>query len=66
MEAMPQSTPTTRRAPPAISRRRLLAGVAAVALVPPPAFGSAPAPDGFHLVNGWILTTRDLAALGLR
>lgn len=53
--------------PTRISRRRLLASAAAIALVPLPlpALGNAPAPEGFHLVNGWILTTRDLVALGL-
>lgn len=47
-----------------ISRRHLLAGVAALAVLPLPSLAGA-APQGFHLVNGWILTTEDLLALGL-
>lgn len=50
---------------PRISRRQLLASAAAVAMLPLPALASPPPPQGFHLVNGWILTTEDLVALGL-
>lgn len=59
-------TPTRTKAT-GLTRRQLLAGVAAAALVPLPlpALGGTPAPQGFHLVNGWILTSGDLVTLGL-
>jgi hypothetical protein len=57
---------------PTLTRRRLLATVAALAAVPggafpPRAFAQAggSAPLSFHIVDGWILTNRDLDALGL-
>jgi hypothetical protein len=46
----------------AMTRRHLLATAAALVVLPLPAF-SAPQASGFHLVNGWILTTKDLEAL---
>lgn len=49
-----------------ITRRHLLATAAAFTLAPSAAL-PAPRPmgGGFHLVDGWILTDRDLVALGL-
>jgi hypothetical protein len=42
-------------------RRSFLKGLLAVLALPGLRRGAAP--DGFHLVNGWILTGRDVAAL---
>jgi hypothetical protein len=53
---------TVMHDPTAMTRRRLLATVAALAILPLPAFSGRPSP-GFHLVNGWILTTQDLEDL---
>ncbi len=56
--------------PAMISRRRLLASAAVAALLPLPAVSAPPVPaattkGGFHIVNGWILTSDDLIALGI-
>lgn len=52
--------------PAALTRRRLLASAAALAATPLPALAAAPpAPLTLHLVDGWILTSRDLELLGI-
>jgi hypothetical protein len=43
----------------------LLALLGSLAGWPVRALPARPARPGFHLVNGWILTDRDLVALGL-
>ncbi len=57
--------------PLALSRRGLLAGAAALALPGPLLAGVLPSLPGgarkpsFHIVDGWVLTSEDLDALGL-
>ena len=55
-----------------LRRRRLLKGLATLLLLPAglgglsraaAATAAAPGGGGFHLVNGWILTDRDVVAL---
>lgn len=52
---------------PRLSRRALLASAAAFAALPalPYAAPARAAPAGIHIVDGWVLTTADLQALGL-
>lgn len=66
---MPQPVP-----PAALTRRAVLAGAAALAALPSgltaagPAAAAVPAAGGtptIHLVDGWVLTSEDLKALGL-
>jgi hypothetical protein len=48
-----------------LSRRQIILAAAALALPAPPAL-AAPAPrGGIRIVDGWVLTDRDVAALGL-
>lgn len=57
--------------PLSLSRRGLIAGAAALALPGRLLAGALPSlPDGarrltFHIVDGWVLTSEDLDALGL-
>jgi hypothetical protein len=51
--------------PAGLTRRRLLASAAALAAAPLPTPAAPPAPLSFHLVDGWILTSRDLEVLGI-
>ena len=46
-----------------MTRRHLLATAAALATLPLPAFSWPLDPGGFHCVNGWILTTKDVENL---
>ena len=55
-----------------LRRRRLLKGLATLLLLPAglgglsraaAATAAAPVGGGFHMVNGWILTDRDVVAL---
>ena len=48
---------------PTLTRRHLLATAAAFVTLPFPAAATPLAPRRFQLVNGWILTSRDLEAL---
>jgi hypothetical protein len=49
-----------------ITRRYLLAMASSLIGLPLGAFSPQPSvAKGFHLVNGWILTTKDLEALNL-
>lgn len=59
---------------PHLSRRTLLTSAAALAALPAlpyaaahaaPAHAAAAAAPGIHIVDGWVLTTADLQALGL-
>jgi uncharacterized membrane protein len=47
-----------------MTRRRLLATAAALVALRVPEFALSPT-SGFHLVNGWILTSKDVEALRL-
>lgn len=68
---MPQpASPAT----PLLTRRAVLTGAAALAALPAglgaagPAAAAAPAAGGaltIHIVDGWVLTSEDLKALGL-
>lgn len=52
--------------PPSLTRRRLLATAAAALTLPLPAGALAPAAAArIHILDGWVLTSRDLAALGI-
>jgi hypothetical protein len=57
--------PEPATSPATLTRRRLLATAAALAALPLPAAAAPPAPLTVHLVNGWILTSRDLELLGI-
>ena len=68
---MPQPAPP---ADPVLTRRAVLAGAAALAVLPSaigatgPAAAAAPVAGEnltIHLVDGWVLTSEDLKALGL-
>jgi len=48
-----------------LTRRHLLATAAAFVAVPPFLPMARPIGTGFHLVDGWVLTDRDLVALGI-